>query len=234
MDFQKEIEKYISKVENWENFSLIRIGDGEKMLICNQAFTWQALSQDKRFSEGKETKLWNDLKQTLNIVSEDFIYWVACSCCNQWVKDWSFQNIQSRNFTYANIWINWNYKRFKEWITTTSKEFIVVANYEWKFKEYPFKWKTYYAVQDDCVNVYEDNRDELLKLVREAAIINSNQIFLFSCWPLAKVFIAEMYKVNKYNTYLDVWSALDEFTKGRQTRWFQTPNWYYTNKICIF
>lgn len=234
MDFKQEFQRIIDKIESWKHFALARYGDGEKMLMCGEdVWPWtQASVQDKRESKGFSL-LWNDLLHTLIQDSEDYIYAIPCQCCNERGKQRYFDNIKSRNFTYANIFINSNYESFKEWINNTKKKFNIIANIEWADKEYPF-CEAFYPIWDDCVKAYENNKNDFINSMITEAKDNNNKIFLISAWPLANIFVYVMWEANPNNTYIDVWSALDERTKGRITRGFQRPQDFYAKRECIF
>jgi hypothetical protein len=49
----------------------------------------------------------------------------------------------------------------------------------------------------------------------------TNTIFFISAGPLTEVFIHQLYLSNPINTYIDVGSSIDVFTKNRYTREYQ-------------
>jgi len=233
--FKEELQKINQKVEDWENITVARYWDGEKMLMSWQT-VWentQARRQDKWMSKWM-TLLWEDLLKTLDIVDDRYIYAIPCKCCNQQVKQRYIDNLKTKNYSFANIFINWNYQTFKRRMENTKKTFNLIVNHEWLNKKYPFNTKEIYTVGDDCVNFYKDNKEKIIKEIRKKAKNSSNEIFLISAWPLANIFVYEMFKTNPNNTYLDVWSALDEYTKQKITRWFQRPWDFYSQRICQF
>ena len=235
-DFREELVKFLKMINNWENFALARYGDWEKMLMCwEEVGKWtQAEAQDHWTSPNGMTELWTKLKETLDIDSPNYYYAIPCKCCNEKWKKRYFDNIKSRNFTFANLFINNNYEIFKEWLSTIKREVNVIANYEWRGKEYPFKVKQYMIVWDDCVNYFAKSGTQSLNVYKEWAKGVQDELFFISAWPLANIYVYEMYKANPNNTYIDVWSAIDERTKGRITRWFQRPEDFYAKRFCEF
>lgn len=235
MDFLDELFKFLWKIDKWENFTISRYWDWERLLIewLEVSENTQARRQDKWKSKWK-TKLWGALGKTLDIIDRNFYYAIPCSCCNNSWKIRYIDNITSNNYTFANLFINNNYQYFKERLRVLMRWVILIANNEWKWKEYPFSVKDFIWVPDDCVNYFEEHWEELIKKVRLFAIANKNKLFFVSAWPLANVIIYEMYKANPNNTYIDVWSALDERVHWRITRWFQRRWDKYAKKYCIF
>lgn len=238
MDFRKEFERIINKIESWEHFALVRYWDWEKMLMCwESVWEWtQAYIQDKWKSEWF-TLLWEDLLKTLDIVDDNYIYAIPCKCCNEWCKNWYLQRLKSKNLTFANIFINANYPLFKEWIQKTEKKFFIIANLEWAWKQYPNSNK-FYWIPNDCVNFYKENKESFLENIKYLATVCNDTIFLVSAWPLANIIVYEMRKNNKNNTYIDVGSALDIWTHWRATRWFHLDNPpsydMYARRYCVF
>jgi len=235
LDFRDQFFYFLDKIDKWENFSISRYWDWEKMLIEGRDVTEcsQARAQDKRKSVWM-TKLWEALGKTLDVVDKNYYYAIPCSCCNNKWKIRYMDNVKSHYFTYANLFINNNYQFFREWLKLLTRSVIVMANYEWQDKEYPFTVKQFIPVWDDCANYFERHHKAFINKCKKLAKENKNQLFFISAWPLANIVVYEMYKQNPNNTYIDVWSALDEFTKWRITRWFQRREDVYAQRYCIF
>lgn len=235
MDFRDQFFNIITKIDKWVNISVSRYWDWEKMLILWQEVgQWtQAQAQDKRTSKGM-TKLWEALSKTLDITCLDFYYAIPCQCCNLDWKLWYMKNLKSSNYTYANLFINNNYQYFRERLKELKREVIVIANWEWQYNKYPFKVKEYHSIPDDCVNYFANDWENFIKKMKKLAKENTNQLFFISAWPLANIAVYEMFNENPNNTYIDMWSAIDERTKGRITRWFQRREDMYAQRYCKF
>lgn len=235
MDFRDQLFMFLWKIDKKENFALARYWDWERAIMLWEeiGLGTQAQAQDNWTSYGK-SKLWEALLKTLLVDKINYFYAIPCQCCNNQWKLWYKENIVSENFTFANIFINNNYQYFKERLKTIDREVIMIANYEWAGKEYPFKVDKYYPVPDDCVNYFDKNWKQMIELYRSLARMSNNELFFISAWPLANIIVYEMYRTNPNNTYIDLWSALDEWTKGRITRWFQRREDSYAKKYCVF
>lgn len=235
MDFRTQMFMFFDKIDKWENFALVRYWDWERMLIEWEEVSEvsQARQQDKRKSKWL-TKLWEALWKTLDICCVNYFYAIPCQCCNNDWKHRYIKNLKSSNYTYANIFINDNYKYFKERLKDLKRDVIVIANYEWKRNKYPFTVKKFIPIPDDCVNYFSNEWKDFVKFYKNLAKNNNDQLFFISAWPLANIIVYEMYKINPNNCYIDMWSALDERTKWRITRWFQRRWDRYAEKYCKF
>lgn len=235
MDFRDQFFNIITKIDKWENIAISRYWDWEKMLILWQEVgQWtQARIQDKWASKWM-TRLWEALSKTLDVCCVDFYYAIPCQCCNLNWKLRYMDNIKSTNYTFANLFINNNYQYFKERLKDLKREVILIANWEWKDKTYPFKVKEYHSMPDDCINYFASDWDDFIKKMKKLAKDNTNQLFFISAWPLANIAVYEMFNENPNNTYIDVWSAIDEWTKGRITRGFQRREDMYAQRYCKF
>ena len=230
---------FIRKIDNLEDFALARYWDWEHMLIeGKEVWPWtQASVQDKRQSPQELTLLWLSLSRTMDICSSKYFYAIPCCCNPQW-ELWYREHIKSDNITYANVFINGNYPTWERFIKTLKRDVIVIANHEGKDKRYPFPVKKFIPMSDDCVNYYKQNCGRMLKSFRILAKESTNQLFFISAWPMANVIVYEMFKANPHNTYIDVGSALDLWTKWRATRGFHlstpNPNDMYARRECYF
>ena len=235
LEFKEELLSIWDRIINWENITVARYGDWEHMLMdWVSVWPWtQATEVDKRSSTWM-TLLWEDLKKTLDVVSDNFYYAIPCQCCNVKGKEWYIENLKSKNYTFANLFINSNYETFKLLLQILQEEVVLIWNVDWIWRKYPFKIKEYIWIPNDCVNYYQENKEAILQEARELATKYNNRLFMISAWPLANIIVYEMYKANPNNQYLDVWSALDERTHWKITRWFQRPEDYYAQRHCIF
>lgn len=231
-----EIESFINKFNQQTSLALTRIGDWELMLIeWKRIKEWtQSYHTDRRSSEWKSL-LGRDLKKALKIVHPNYMYWIACECCNLRVQEETLKLLDSTNITYANLFVNWNYEHFKFWLNTLSLTWInLIANKLYNEEKMPFPVKSKFDVPDDCVNRYENNKYKLFDELYKKYKWVTQQTFFISAWPLAKVIIHFLRnEVSMDNKYIDVWSALDEFGYGRKTRKYMNPSEDNAQKDCL-
>lgn len=65
-------------------------------------------------------------------------------------------------------------------------------------------------------------RNEALKKVTSVADRYRNRLFAFSVDPLSRVLIDYAWSHNPYNRYIDFGSTLDQTTKNKRTRAYQS------------
>jgi hypothetical protein len=63
----------------------------------------------------------------------------------------------------------------------------------------------------------------------------NNELICFASGPLTKVWIPKCMEINPKNVYLDIGSALDYYTKGRDNaRPYTDLNSQYSKEVCNF
>lgn len=219
-----------------------RYADGELALMMGKEvgnYT-QAYLKDNWNAPSHKTKLGKDLVKSLKNKSIDKFYGISCGCCDPSGKkiildNLKFAGVGMENITYSNLWINGNYKKIKGVIENITEDVILIANKEGSDKKYPFNVSTFIPVENDCVNFWESHRDEFLQELYK--ISQRSLLYLISAGPMSETIIDFLSNLDIHNVgrYIDIGSALDEYTKGCKTRpyMFKDNNNYY-NKCCIF
>lgn len=233
MKLDAEFNRLYPILEN--NCVFIRYGDGEVMLSSGVPVTQgtQAYITDRWYSKDATTKIGNELGSLLN--NPKWYYGIPCQCCNIECKNLILSRLSSSSsdkISFANLFINGNYTKFKDWVTNINKRIIVIANERGVYK-YPFKVEEILRLPDNCVYYWENNSQELIVQAEALAKKYSNTIFLFSGGPL-KVLIKYMWEANPHNSYLDVGSAIDPWTYDKLTRPYQTGSGDYASRNCEF
>ena len=135
--------------------------------------------------------------------------------------------------TYATLFINKNYKYFKDWIiefinSNNRLKIILVANsninlnISWAYKFIPIpthlveKWNNYGKLL----------LSRLSKLAK-----NNNLIFFISAGPAANIIITHLTEINNKNIYIDFGSSIEFITKGFSTRSYSRKD-FVSNKGC--
>ena len=99
-----EFERIWKKIENNENFALLRYGDGERAIMTGKAVT----AQEGWISPNHVGELGKALLNTLDIENDNFIYGISCPCCDRSAYYWYSTRIKSKNKTFANLLVNAN------------------------------------------------------------------------------------------------------------------------------
>ena len=75
----QEFSKFWRKIENKENFTLLRYGDGERAIMCGEVVK----AQEGWKSPAYVSELGKALLDTLSINENNFYYGISCPCCDQ-------------------------------------------------------------------------------------------------------------------------------------------------------
>jgi hypothetical protein len=219
-----------------------RYADGELALMMGKEVPSysQASLEDKWTAKSGKSLLGKDLVNSLKNNDRNKIYAISCGCCDSTAKKILLDNLKiadvcMSNITFSNLWINGNYKKFKNTIETQIDEKVVLfANKEGVNKKYPFELHEFFAVPDDCVNFWETERDQFISAIQNKFSSYNDTLFLISAGPMSEVIIEILFEMNKSNRYIDVGSSMDEFTKNRKTRPFMNSGQPFYNKNCEF
>lgn len=210
-----EYEKFWRKIQRGENFALTRQADGERALMTGQAFKVDGWSN----SGGGINSLGEALLESLKIDAPNFFYGISCPCCDSAAYYWYLQNIKSSNVTFSNIWVNGNFKTFQKNFQKLERDAVLITNWRGKGKTYGrLNVKRHYFVSDDCVKFFEDGYENLIQQIIAETGHEKNLLYVVSAGPLSCVIIAELFKNNPDNCYVDFGSATDLMTHGNINR----------------
>ena len=210
-------------------FALIRPADGEFHVLQNNSLTnidnWTFLSNGS---------LCNDLKEAIHLASNKSCFiGIPCTCCN---KDMAYYykdtfKINPLYLTFANIFVNNNWKKWVNFLKEKHIPFTLVAPFA---KSNDFLVEHFIQIPEFLVNSWDFNGKEYLNIILNQVIKKKNSIFLFSCGPIAKIFIAHAWAIHPFNIYLDIGSSLDLFMKGSTNRSYANDEEPLTQLVCKF
>lgn len=227
-----EFERFKSRFERNQPFSLVRYGDGEFHTLKNANFNcqnWQIKNNDKSTLKFNE-----DLASALQSTNSSYFIGIPCGCneSRDNFREFFFSNYdyEIEQLTFANIFNNAMYPRFQNEILPIIKEYPIVlisnenTNFEC-FLSYGFNVKQWVPVP--TFNAWEKTEtihDEIEQFIEREK--PKNHIFLFSAGPVSKIIIHRLH--TKYpdlqNFYLDMGSTLDPYYGFKPTRnyhqWF--------------
>jgi len=233
--FKERFNYFKEKIVNKENFSLTRYGDGERAIIENIPIneSTQAFTVDKWKYSGESNHFSNDLKQTCFHREDNYFYGVSCQCCDINSKLYYQKIFENHNLTYANLFVNSNYKLFLEFINILDRDVFLICNIAGETSQYPFNIKQKLLIENNCIEWYNKNKETFLLELKNISTSRINELFFISAGPLSEIIIHNLYKNNPNNCYIDVGSSLDVFTHKKITRPYQIKDNYYYNKECI-
>lgn len=204
-DYKKEIEFFYNKLKNNEKFALGKFADGEWGAIAGQHFfpangEWEANGNHPLFEIARQ-----ELIESIQYKDEDY-YVAICPCYKDAIK---FSGQKESQITYANIFVNSNYQFYKEnYIPLYNERDIhLVTHHNTDLSNLPFKVEKFYPID---YNAWIVNRDLPDQILQENL---SDKLFLFAAGSFANILSHKLWKSNKNNTYLDIGSTLNIWTK---------------------
>ena len=222
-----EYEKFWQKILRGENFALTRQADGERAVMCGHKFRVDG------WSTSGETALGAALKESLKIDAPNFYYGISCPCCDSAAYYWYLREIKSSNVTFSNIWVAANFKTFQKDFQTLERDAVLITNWRGEGKKYgKLNVVRHYVVSDNCVKFYENDFENLIRQIIAEVGNEKNLLYVVSAGPLSCVIIAELFKHNPDNCYVDFGSATDLMTHERITRPYMIDGNPYSQLSC--
>lgn len=224
-DYRKEIEVFYNKLVNNEKFALGKFADGEWGAIKGTSFfpangEWQANGNDPVFERARL-----ELAESIQYKHPDY-YVAICPCYKEAIE---FSGQDEKNITYANIFVNSNYQFYKENYIPLYKErdIHLVTHRNTNLEDLPFKVEKFYPID---YNAWIVNRDLPYQILEQDP---KEKLFLFAAGSFANILAHKLWDNNKNNTYLDVGSTLNIWTKvERLKRDYYMGNQELENLCC--
>ncbi len=226
----KEFDYFINKILNNENFAFVRNADGERAIMLGISVE----SQEKKWtSPSYVSKLGESIYNSLDIVESNFYYAISCPCCDKEAYYWYTSRIKSKNITFANLWINSNFKRFRSRFELIKRDAILIANYRAKdAKIGNLNILKHYEIDDDCINFWENRALDMLHSIKNDFKDSRDLLFVVSAGPMSSPIIKELFLFNPYNTYIDFGSSIDSYYIDTQTRPYQDRHSIFGSRNC--
>lgn len=234
--FDTDFDYYTNLIKSDTNFAYARYADGEVQLMRGNPIgsNSQAFMVDKWSAPSGMTPIGEQLLESLNHSEENYHF--AISGKSDSISDYEFltEKIPNKNLTFANLWINANYQKMKEFYKSIDKEIYLICNHRAQPQNFPFKVAEIFPFPDDCISYFiELGEDYITQLIDYVSQIE-NKTFFVSAGPVSEILIHRMYQENPNNQYVDCGSSLDEFVHGRPTRPYMNPQSQYANDKSSF
>jgi hypothetical protein len=232
--FFTDFDFFTQKIRSDEPFALVRYGDGEIALMQGEAVgvNTQAYNVDGWFAPAKLTLVGRQLLDTLGHTESNYHY--AIPTPTEGNYQFFTEKLQTTNITFANLWVNANYQKMKEFYTTLDKSVYVVCNQNANPQNFPFDVLELFPFPEQCISYWEWFGEGYLQQLIEYTSQVSGQTFFISAGPVSEILIHHMYQSNPNNQYIDVGSSIDEFVHGRQTRPYMNPATQYAQQVSYF
>jgi len=228
--FSEEIVKFYNKLKTEKHFAFSKYADGEWMALRGQQGTnneWIMNDNSETYSKSKDL-LW----QSFTYKDNEYYIGISCPCCQgQHHYDMLAASQQDdAHVTYANLFVNSNYNFYKNNILPflKTKQVHLVANECSNINNLPFTVERFYPIQ---YNAWIHN----LNLIEKISALNlKDKYILFSAGPLGNILCHQLWERNKNNTYIDIGSTIDPWTKANLFGRYYTDDSPYKDKICTW
>jgi hypothetical protein len=215
------LDYYLNKIKNGQNFSLSRFADGEYYVLVNNTLT---NIDNWTFESG--SILCNHLNESLKIMNTNYYYGVSGLSDDESTCNFYYSSIiNHHNITYANIFVNQNYKKWLSFLNEYDNNCVLISSSTPKNGKIG-KVNIIETILIDAflVNIWDSKYEEYFQIMNNLGKKYTNMLFLISAGPLSCVFIKKLYESNPNNIYIDVGSSIDIFTKNCITRDYQHHN----------
>jgi len=192
-NFHDELEQFNLQLEKHINFSLVRFGDGEMIIINGEAIDLsqkyngehQYIPGDEQHEQQREL-----LRQSLNWQSPNYYVGIACPCC---VGTPAFLSLKEQS------------KQPEKQLTKAN------------VKELPFEVnETFRSGPNSWLNDHQRLLTEIGTYIESNNV--SNEVFIFCAGVLSNILVYQLNKQFPNNTYLDVGSVFDSVMGLGKTR----------------
>lgn len=232
-DYKTDIKILESALKNNENISFSKFCDGEWSVICNQPIN------NKEFWFDPSNSIDQSKRQALidAFQYKNERYFVGITCTNVFglethrqMKKISGQD--ENHLTWADIWVNSNYKYYLTNILPLYKKRPVVlfCNQRSKVEKLPFRPYITFHVEDNAWIKNINIIDTCKQVISNNNI--KNTLFLFCCGPLGNILCHQLTEFCDQNTYLDIGSTLNPFLQsaGFERQYYMGYN-YFSNMV---
>lgn len=206
-------------------FGFQRWGDGEHLLAEGWPISKdsQAFKRDKWHWKGGKGKVSQDLKKSLTAVG-NYFYGLPCERGYINALRYAEEHIDDRlksqfrsnslHFMGSNGYLFNNFMADIIEKKLAQSVILIISQTTREFHNdfLQFAHDVYYMSDEGPIQ-YEENRDTIVDQIQAIARAHTNSLFLISAGPIAKIMVYEMWQASKCNQYVDVGSALDEYTK---------------------
>jgi hypothetical protein len=204
-----------------ECFSFAKFADGEFAILIGKSITnidgWT-------FDADTHQKERGLLLEAFSYCSPDYYIGICCPCCTPIAVDWMRSNHRSSGrVTWANVFVNSNYRLFLEYILPSINAWPgkvhLIATENGIGKPLPLKVNTYIPVDREAWK--SPSLDKVLRHSTQLAESENGQLFLFCAGPLGNILAYKLHKINPANTYLDIGSTLNTWLIGNNRGYLQ-------------
>ena len=236
MKFNDDFIFFTDKIKSGEPFAYARYADGEVALMkgVSVGVQSQAFQVDRWLAPDQLTNVGKGLLESITHTEDNYYYAISAHSDN--IGDYEFlkSHLKTDKLTFANLWINANYQKMKEFYSTLDKSVYVICNHEARAERFPFKVNEIFPFPDNCILYWEEHGEDYITQLLDYTSQLSGETIFISAGPVSEILIDKMYKANPNNQYIDVGSSLGEYIHGYKTRPYMDESSQYSKEISFF
>ncbi|WP_196139505.1 glycosyltransferase [Aliikangiella sp. G2MR2-5] len=239
--FPEELKKFNQMLKDQQQFSLVRFGDGEMMVINGEAIdlSKKCNGEHKYTPQNEDDEKYRKiLEESLLFKNSQYFVGLPCRCCvgDEHCEKLRVQSRQDESqLTWANIFVNANYPAFLEETVECLKLNTnnIVCHQDADIAQLPFEINQNFRVAGNAwVNDYDRLLKELTEYIENSRV--ENEVFLFCAGVLSNMLIYQLSKQFPNNTYLDLGSVFDSIMGLGKTRRYLEGSRRRLKKVCVW
>lgn len=231
-DFKEDLYKFENLLRTKTPFSITRFGDGEMKILEGKYIN--VMNKNEFLYDGCPD-IRRDLINSFTYNAQNYYVGIACRCC---VGDHNFKRMKvstglpDSKLTWANIFVNSNFKYFKSNIVPIFNEYEHITMVSpHTVDNLPFKVNKHYPIGPNAWTNNTDVLEKIKTLIQTKQL--KNQLFLFCAGPYANILCHKLYKQFPENTFIDLGSVFNvEIGIGANRGYLNGAN--TLNKTCIW
>ncbi len=229
------------KLTNKDNFSLVRFGDGEMIVINGESIDLsQKCNGEHKYSPGNKNdeKHREILGHSLTYQDPQYYVGLPCRCCvgDKHCEQLKEQSQQSESsLTWANIFVNSNYPLFldKTVSALSARTVNIICHEKADLNHLPMKIKKDFRVGANAWSQdYNKTVESIAQYIEENSI--QDEVFIFCAGVISNMLIYELTKRNKNNTHIDLGSVFDDVMNLGKTRKYLKGSKKRLNQVCVW
>ena len=227
--FYNDLVLFKNKLDNKENFSFSKYADGEWAVMENIAINNKEFWFDPNNDQDQIRR--QSLINSFKYKHPNYYVGISCPCCqgmHTFNKMYAFSEQDHDHLTWANLWVNSNYRHFLNYIMPqfNNRDIILYCNSNAKIDQLPFKPSVVYPINNNAWDLNWHLIEDTKNMIQSKGL--NNTIFLFCCGPFGNILCKELTEFNDQNTYLDIGSTLNPFlgTAGFDREYYMGDNMF--------
>ncbi len=217
-DYRQDLIILHDAIKNEERISFSKFCDGEWAVIQNQGINNKEFWFDPNNEKDKNKR--QQLIEAFQYKNDRYFVGVTCVGVFGLETHKSMKSLSGQkedHLTWADIWVNSNYRYYLQKIVPlfSNRTVVLFCNENGNVDNLPFKPYIVYPLKNNSWeynwNAIDDAKSIIDKLKNDNI---DNVLFLFCCGPFGNILCHQLTDYGPQNTYLDIGSTLNPFLQS--------------------